>query len=94
MKMFNSPHLGEIIVDSLEEFGLGIRDVALSAAQRLVTYKATVTPEMVVKLSKVLGSSPRLWLKLQDVYGLDKVEKAIDISRLASLFKPVNLHYA
>ncbi|NHB93660.1 HigA family addiction module antitoxin [Photorhabdus cinerea] len=74
MEMFNPPHPGEIIADSLEELGLGIRDlaralnVAPSTVQRLVSCKAAVTPEMAVKLSKVLGSSPRLWLKLQESY--------------------------
>ncbi|CDH32099.1 HigA family addiction module antidote protein [Xenorhabdus bovienii] len=96
MKMFNPPHPGEIIADALEELGLGIRDlaraldVAPSTAQRLVTCKASVTPEMAVKLSKVLGSSPRLWLKLQESYSLDKAEKTVDVSKLTPLFTPIN----
>ncbi|WP_426575613.1 HigA family addiction module antitoxin (plasmid) [Xenorhabdus stockiae] len=97
MKMHNPPHPGEIIADALEELGLGIRDlaraldVAPSTVQRLVTCKASVTPEMAVKLSKVLGSSPRLWLKLQDSYSLDKAEKTVDVSNLTPLFTSTNL---
>ncbi|CAM4065362.1 HigA family addiction module antitoxin [Xenorhabdus thuongxuanensis] len=97
MKMYNPPHPGEIIADALEELGLGIRDlaraldVAPSTVQRLVTCKASVTPEMAVKLSKVLGSSPRLWLKLQDSYSLDKAEKTVDVSNLTPLFTSTNL---
>ncbi|MCW7763472.1 HigA family addiction module antidote protein [Photorhabdus khanii] len=90
--MFNPPHHGEIIADSLEELGLGIRDVAHSTVQSLVTCKAAVTPEeMAVKLSKVLGSTPRLWLKLQDAYSLDKAEKAVDVSRLTHLVRKLNV---
>ncbi len=97
--MFNPPHPGEIIADSLEELGLGIRDlaralnVAPSTAQRLVSCKAAVTPEMAIKLSKVLGSSPRLWLKLQETYSLDKAEKIVDISKLTPLFKPIHVSH-
>ncbi|WP_237386471.1 HigA family addiction module antitoxin [Xenorhabdus sp. Sc-CR9] len=99
MKMFNPAHPGEIIADSLEELGLSIRDlaraldVAPSTAQRLVTCKAAITPEMAVRLSKVLGSSPRLWLKLQETYSLDKAEKVVDISKLTPLFKPEALSH-
>ncbi|MDC9613019.1 HigA family addiction module antitoxin [Xenorhabdus khoisanae] len=96
MKMFNPPHPGEIIADSLEELALGIRDlaraldVAPSTAQRLVTCKAAVTPEMAVKLSKVLGSTPQMWLRLQETYDLDKAEKTVDTSKLTPLYKPAH----
>ncbi|CAQ84601.1 MULTISPECIES: HigA family addiction module antitoxin [Photorhabdus] len=99
MKMFNPPHPGEIIADSLEELGLGIRDlaralnVAPSTVQRLVSCKAAVTPEMAIKLSQVLGSSPRLWLKLQETYSLDKAEKTVDISKLTPLFKSAHVSH-
>ncbi|CDG89714.1 putative DNA-binding transcriptional regulator (fragment) [Xenorhabdus bovienii str. puntauvense] len=55
-----------------------------------MTCKASVTPEMAVKLSKVLGSSPRLWLKLQESYSLDKAEKTVNVSKLTPLFTPIN----
>ncbi|MEQ1961733.1 HigA family addiction module antitoxin [Xenorhabdus khoisanae] len=96
MKMFNPPHPGEIIADSLEELALGIRDlaraldVAPSTAQRLVACKAAVTPEMAVKLSKVLGSTPQMWLRLQETYSLDKAEKTVDTSKLTPLYKPAH----
>lgn len=99
MKMHNPPHPGEIIADALDELNLGIRElaralnVAPSTAQRLVTCQAAVSPEMAVKLSAVLGSSPRLWLKLQEAYSLDKAEKNVDVSKLTPLFKPVQLSH-
>ncbi|WON77418.1 HigA family addiction module antitoxin [Serratia sp. UGAL515B_01] len=99
MKMHNPPHPGEIIADALDELNLGIRElaralnVAPSTAQRLVSCKAAVSPEMAVKLSAVLGSSPRLWLKLQEAYSLDKAEKNVDVSKLTPLFKPVQLSH-
>ena len=99
MKMHNPPHPGEIIADALDELNLGIRElaralnVAPSTAQRLVSCQAAVSPEMAVKLSVVLGSSPRLWLKLQEAYSLDKAEKNVDVSKLTPLFKPVQLSH-
>lgn len=100
MKMYNPPHPGEIIADALDELNLGIRElaralnVAPSTAQRLVSCQAAVSPEMAIRLSKVLGSSPRLWLKLQEAYSLDKAEKTVDVSKLTPLFKPVQLPHA
>ncbi|MFZ1874272.1 MAG: HigA family addiction module antitoxin [Chania sp.] len=97
MKMHNPPHPGEIIADALDELNLGIRElaralnVAPSTAQRLVSCQAAVSPEMAIKLSKVLGGSPRLWLKLQEAYSLNKAEKTVDVSKLTPLFKPVQL---
>ncbi|MCU5772263.1 HigA family addiction module antitoxin [Erwiniaceae bacterium BAC15a-03b] len=100
MKMFNPPHPGEIIADSLEELGLGIRDlaralaVAPSTAQRLVAGKAAVTPEMAVKLATVLGSSPEMWMRLQEAWSLDKAVKTVDTTKLTPLFTDVSFSQA
>lgn len=81
MKMHTPPHPGEIIADSLEEVGAGIRqlaralDIAPSTAQRLVSCQAAVSPEMAVKLAEVLGSSAQTWMRLQEAWSLAQAEK-------------------
>ena len=95
MKMHNPPHPGEIIADSLEELGAGIRelaralDVAPSTAQRLVSCQAAVSPEMAVKLAEVLGSSAQTWMRLQEAWSLAQAEQKVDRTRLTRLYTPL-----
>lgn len=88
MAMYNPPHPGEVISETLEDLQIGIRElaralqVAPSTVQRLVTGHSSVSPEMAVKLSVVLGSSPKFWLNLQDNHSLWIAQQEIDISHL------------
>lgn len=91
MTMFNPPHPGEIITETLDELNIGIREfsralhVAPSTAQRLVSGHSAVSPEMALKLSAVLGSSAKFWLNLQDNYSLWVAQKEVDTSQLHRL---------
>lgn len=91
MKMYNPPHAGELIAETLDELGVGVRDlakalsVAPSTAHKLINGKSIVTPEMAIKLSAVLGSSSKFWLNIQDNYSLNKAEKFVDTSKLKKL---------
>ncbi|STK87182.1 putative plasmid maintenance protein [Escherichia coli] len=64
MKMANHPRPGDIIQESLDELNVSLREfarameIAPSTASRLLTGKAALTPEMAIKLSVVIGSSP------------------------------------
>lgn len=93
MKMFNPPHPGAVIADAMEELNIGIRemaralDVAPSTLQRLVSEQTAISSEMAVRLSNVIGSSPEVWLRLQDAYSLHKAQQSVDISRLTQLYK-------
>ena len=51
----------------------------------IVTGKAALTPEMAIKLSVVIGSSPQMWLNLQNAWSLAEAEKTVDVSRLRRL---------
>lgn len=51
----------------------------------LLTGKAALTPEMAIKLSVVIGSSPQMWLNLQNAWSLAEAEKTVDVSRLRRL---------
>jgi antitoxin HigA-1 len=77
MAMFNPPHPGEIISDIyLEPFDLSAREIAKdlqvdpSTFSRLVRGKSSVSPDMAIRLSKVLGGSPESWLQMQLNYDL------------------------
>ena len=72
-QMHNPPHLAEFIEGVyLEPCGLSIRqvaerlDVAASTFQRLIAGKSRVSPDMALRLSRVLGRSAESWLTLRD----------------------------
>ena len=77
MKMANHPRPGDIIQESLDELNVSLREfarameIAPSTASRLLTGKAALTPEMAIKLSVVIGSSPQMWLNLQNAWSRD-----------------------
>ncbi|PAV10906.1 addiction module antidote protein, HigA family [Arsenophonus sp. ENCA] len=91
MTMFNPPHPGEIIAETLDNLDVGIRElsralqVAPSTTQRLVSGNASVSPEMAIKLSAVLGGSAKFWLNLQDNYSLWMAEQKVDTTQLHRL---------
>lgn len=92
MKMANHPRPGDIIQESLDELNVSLREfarameIAPSTASRLLTGKAgLLTPEMAIKLSVVIGSSPQMWLNLQNAWSLAEAEKTVDVSRLRRL---------
>lgn len=80
-----------IIQESLDELNVSLREfarameIAPSTASRLLTGKAALTPEMAIKLSVVIGSSPQMWLNLQNAWSLAEAEKTVDVSRLRRL---------
>lgn len=87
------PHPGGLIYRTyIEPFGdvssnkvadqLG---VARSTFSRLLTGKAGVSPEMAVRLSKVLGGSAESWLTLQESYDLWKARQSVDTTSLERL---------
>jgi len=86
------PHPGGFIKRVyLEPNQLGSNEVAAklkvspSTFNRLINEKSDVSPEMALKLSKVLGRSPESWLMMQDNYNLMKVKKDIDLSGYESI---------
>ena len=76
MKQFNPPHPGAVIRCLYRTFYLGSNEVARqlqvspSTFNRLLNENSDVSPEMALKLSKVLGRSPKSWLAMQDNFDL------------------------
>ena len=89
--MFNPPHPGAIVKESMEILELSINGfaktlkVSPSTVQRLVNGKSSVSPEMALRLEAVIGSTASMWLRLQSSYDLWNERKNVDVSTLQSL---------
>ena len=53
--------------------------------QRILREEGSVTAEMALRLGKVCGNGPSLWMKLQAAYDLDAARHLIDIDALETL---------
>lgn len=85
MKMHNPPHPGEIIKGLwLDPMGASITEAAQAMGisrktlSKVVNGHGRVTPEMAVRLSIALGSSPESWLGHQIAYDLWQVAQNRD----------------
>jgi len=86
MTMFNPPHPGGLITEYLEDNSISLRMLAkklgVSAASlsKVAAGKASVSPEMAVRLEAGLGISARLWLAMQAACDLHKARERTDVS--------------
>lgn len=87
MIMHNPPHPGEFIQDVyLEPHQISARTVAKhlgvspSTFNRILKKQSAVSPEMALRLSKVLGRSAESWLAMQDLYDLWQAKQSINLS--------------
>lgn len=92
MAMHNPPHPGEFIQSTyMEPFGVRCRslaehlNVAVSTLNRILKLQSGVSPEMALRLSKVLGRSPESWLAMQDAYDLWVAKKTVKLSGVQRL---------
>ena len=92
MSMHNPPHPGEFIFATyMEPFSISCRNlaghlgVAASTLNRILKGQSGISPEMALRLSKVLGRTPESWLILQDNYDLWQAKKSIKLNNLHKL---------
>ena len=92
MGMHNPPHPGELIREVyIAPFDISVRKVAeslrvsASTLNRLLNGESNVSPEMALRLSKVLGRSPESWLAMQDQYNLWHARKKVDLKQVRKL---------
>ncbi len=92
MTMHNPPHPGEFIREIyLEPFGVSSRQLASSLGvspstlSRLLKGASGVSPEMSLRLSKVLGRTPESWLAMQDMYDLWTARNTVNLDGLHPL---------
>jgi addiction module HigA family antidote len=88
--MKNPCHPGELIKADIDELGLTLVDAAkglgISRQQlhSVIAGRASVTPEMAVRLELAFGSTADTWLRMQMNYDLARIRKqAINVKRLA-----------
>lgn len=92
MTMHNPPHPGEFIREVyLEPFGLSARYLAAklkvspSTVARVLQGRSAVSPEMALRLSKVLGRSPESWLSMQDMHDLWAARRRVNLDAIEQL---------
>ena len=61
---------------------LGVSRVAF---YDLLNEKSGVTPQMAVRLGKLLGNGPRIWLNMQSAYDLWHAERSVDVSKISTV---------
>jgi len=86
MAMHNPPHPGAFIQKIyLQPLALSARKVAAhlqvspSTLNRLLNGQSAISPEMALRLSKVLGRSPESWLAMQAHYDLWQAQQQVDL---------------
>ena len=47
--------------------------------------KQPVTPQMAVRIGKLCGNGPRIWLNMQAAHDLWKAERSVDVSKIPTL---------
>jgi addiction module HigA family antidote len=83
MPMKKPVHPGRIVKGSMTELGLSVTDasrvlgVTRPTISKLVNGRASISPEMAIRLSKAFGSTPEFWLKLQLSYDLAQIEARV-----------------
>ena len=74
MEMHNPPHPGLVLKEYID--GTSVTEVAQrlnitrSMLSRILNGKSSITAEMAVKLSILLGTSSKMWLGMQEDYDL------------------------
>jgi antitoxin HigA-1 len=101
MAMHNPPHPGIFIKTVyLEPNEISCRqlanklDVATSTLNRILHGASSISPEMALRLSKVLGRSPESWLMMQDNYDLWQAKQKIDLHKVQPIEFGYNYHFA
>lgn len=59
--------------------------VSRHALYQLLDEKTRVTPEMAVRLGKLCGDGPEIWLAMQMKRDLWEAQRAVDVSRIPTL---------
>jgi len=80
--MYNPPHPGELLKDDvLPDLGITVTEAARQLGVTRVTFsriingKSGISPDMALRLSAWLGTTPNSWLNMQLAYDLWQAEK-------------------
>ena len=91
------PHPGEVlkglyldplevsVTDAAEKLG-----VARKTLSQLINGRSGISAEMAVRLSKGLGTTPELWMNMQQAYDLWQAEKTMKKIKIQQIRKPAD----
>ena len=89
MPMKNPVHPGKIIKhDCMEPLNLNVTDaakvlgVSRIALSRVINGKASISPEMAIRVSKAFGSTPEHWLRMQLAYDVSLMRDKVDTIKI------------
>jgi antitoxin HigA-1 len=92
-------HPGEIIrEDVLPEVGLSVTDAAkaLGVSRQMLhdilAERKPLSAVMCLKISRLLGSTPEFWMRLQADYDLKKAAQNKDVMERVARIVPLKLH--
>jgi addiction module HigA family antidote len=85
-------HPGEILrEDVLPDLGLSVSEaarhlgVSRQALHRVLSGTAAVSPEMALRIGKMVGNGPGLWLRMQAAYDLWHAALHVDVSGIPTI---------
>jgi addiction module HigA family antidote len=95
--MFNPPHPGEILADTVlrEDGGISVTAFAerlgmtRTAISRIVHGKAAISTEMAIRLEDALGTSAETWLAMQAAFDLWQAKKSRRGKKIAPILAEV-----
>lgn len=89
MEMFNPPHPGIILLeDWIKPLNFSVTEFALKLGtsrknlSEIVNARCGISSEMALKLAKALGTSPELWLNLQQAYDLWNAKQRVNLDNV------------
>lgn len=92
MEMFNPPYPGIVLLEdwikplnfTISKFALRIGTSRKNLSE-IVNGKTGISPEMALKLSKALGTSPELWLNMQQAYDLWQARQTVNLDDIETI---------
>lgn len=79
MRMYDPPHPGSVLREYLGDVSVTAAakhlHVTRAALSRIINGNAAISPEMALRLSEALGTSPELWLGMQTQFDLWQMSK-------------------
>jgi antitoxin HigA-1 len=79
------PHLGLPKTEIADHLG-----ISRQTLYDLLGEKQPVTPQMAVRLGKLIGNGPLIWLNLQTAYDLWHAQRSVDVAAIPTLVDPKN----
>lgn len=76
-------HPGALLRDELDHAGLAVTEasrrlgVSRQMLHRILAGRGSVTAEMALRIGKLLGNGPNLWLRMQQAHDLAEAEERI-----------------